>query len=69
MIRVTRLDNREIVVNSDLVEFVESTPETIVSTTTGKKIVVKESVDEILKRVLEFRRRALPILKTAGSGS
>jgi flagellar protein FlbD len=69
VIRVTRLDNREIVVNSDLVEFVESTPETIISTTTGKKIVVRESVDEILKRVLEFRRRALPIMKTAGNGS
>lgn len=69
MIKVTRLDNREIVVNADLVEFVESTPETIISTTTGKKVVVRESVDEVIKRVLDFRRRVLPLVKTAGNGS
>ncbi len=69
MIKVTRLDNREVVVNADLVEFVESTPETIISTTTGKKVVVRESVDEVIKRVLEFRRRVLPLVKAAGNGS
>lgn len=69
MIKVTRLDNRELVVNADLVEFVEATPETIISTTTGKKVVVRESVDEIIKRALEYRRRALPLIKTAAGGS
>ena len=69
MIKVTRLDNREVVVNADLVEFVEATPETIISTTTGKKLVVRESVDEIIRRALEFRRRALPLIKTAASAS
>ena len=67
MIKVTRLDNRELVVNADLVEFVEATPETIISMTTGKKVVVRESVDEIIKRALEFRRRALPLVKAAGN--
>jgi len=69
VIKVTRLDNRELVVNADLVEFVEATPETIISTTTGKKVVVRESVDEIIKRALEYRRRALPLIKTAAGGS
>lgn len=69
MIKVTRLDNREVVVNADLVEFVESTPETIISTTTGKKVVIRESVDEVIKRVVDFRRRVLPLVKTAGNGS
>jgi len=69
VIKVTRLDNREVVVNADLVEFVESTPETIISTTTGKKVVIRESVDEVIKRVVDFRRRVLPLVKTAGNGS
>ena len=64
MIRVTRLNDREVVVNADLVEFVESTPETIISMTTGRKIVVKETVEEVVKRVVEYRNRALPVLKT-----
>ena len=63
MIKVTRLDRRELVVNGDLVEFIEATPETIISTTTGKKITVKESVDEVIRRIVEFRHRTLPIVK------
>lgn len=69
MIKVTRLDNRELVVNSDLIEFVEATPETIITMTTGKKVVVRESVDEVVRRALEFKRRALPLIKTAASES
>ncbi|MEK7475480.1 MAG: flagellar FlbD family protein [Candidatus Coatesbacteria bacterium] len=69
MIKVTRLDNREVVVNADLVEFVEATPETIISTTTGKKLVIRESVDEVIRRALEYRRRALPLIKTAANAS
>ena len=65
MIRVTRLNDREVMVNADLVEFLESTPETIISMTTGRKIVVKESVEEVMRRVMEYRGRALPVLKTA----
>ena len=49
MIKVTRLDNREMVVNADLIEFLESTPETIVSMTTGRKIIVKETVEEVVR--------------------
>ncbi len=69
MIKVTRLDNREVVINADLVEFVEATPETIITTTTGKKVVVRESVDEVVRRALEYKRRALPLIKTAASDS
>jgi flagellar protein FlbD len=64
MIRLTRLDNHELVVNADLVECLEATPDTIISMTTGRKIVVKESVDEVIKRIIEFRHRLLPIVKS-----
>jgi len=58
MIKVTRLDQSELVVNCDLIEFVETTPETILSLTTGKKIMVTEEVDEIITRVADFKRRS-----------
>ena len=65
MVKLTRLDRRELVVNADLVEFIEATPETIISMTTGKKVVVKESVDEVIRRIVEFRHRTLPTVKSA----
>ena len=58
MIKVTRLNNTELVINAELIEFVESTPDTIVSLTTGKKIMVKESTDEIIERVAQFKRKS-----------
>jgi flagellar protein FlbD len=58
MIRVTRLNGEEIVINDDLIEFVESTPDTIISLTDGKKIMVKEDPDEIIQRVATFRKMA-----------
>jgi flagellar protein FlbD len=65
MIKVTRLDNRELVVNVDLVEFLEATPETIVTMSTGKKVVVKEPIDEVIRRIVEFRCRILPVVRPA----
>lgn len=65
MIKVTRLDNREVLVNESLVEFIESTPETIISMTTGRKVVVRESVEEVVRRIAEYRARALPIAGSA----
>jgi flagellar protein FlbD len=58
MIRVTRINDAELVVNSDLSEFLEAIPETMITLTTGKKIMVRESVDEIVQRVAAFKRAA-----------
>jgi flagellar protein FlbD len=58
MIKVTRLNDTDLVINADLIEFVESIPDTIISLTTGKKIMVKESIDEIIERVAQFKRKA-----------
>jgi flagellar protein FlbD len=57
MIKLTRFNNSVIVVNSDLIEFVEETPDTIVTLTTGQKIIVKETVDEVIDKVTAYRRR------------
>lgn len=59
MICVTRLNHTPVVLNDDLIEQIETTPDTVISMTTGQKIMVLESVDEILDRVVHFRRRII----------
>jgi flagellar protein FlbD len=59
MIHLTRLNNSSITVNSDLIKFVEQSPDTVVTLLNGEKILVRESVEDILERVVEFRRRVL----------
>jgi len=56
MILVTRLNNTPIVINPDLIVFIEETPDTIITLSNGEKIVVQEKVNEVIKRVIEFRR-------------
>ncbi|HID95625.1 MAG TPA: endoflagellar protein [Candidatus Latescibacteria bacterium] len=56
MVRVTRLNSSELVINSDLIEFIEAIPDTIISLSTGKKIMVRESVEEVISKVIEFKR-------------
>jgi flagellar protein FlbD len=51
------INGSEIVLNSDLIEFMEATPDTIISLSTGKKMIVKESVADVIDRIVEFRRR------------
>ncbi len=56
MIQVTRLNHVAIVLNSDLIEHVEVTPDTVITLTTGQKLLVLESADEIVNRTIAFRR-------------
>ena len=57
MIRITRLNKTELIVNADLIEFIESTPDTIITLTTGQKLIASEPVEEVVERVIAFRRR------------
>ena len=56
MIHVTRINHVPLVLNSDLIEHIESTPDTVISLTSGQKFMVLESADEIIRRVIAFRR-------------
>lgn len=56
MITVTRLNNTSIVVNPDLIVFIEETPDTIITLSNGEKITVHETVGEVIQRVLNYRR-------------
>ncbi len=62
MIKVTKLNGSELVINSDLIEFVEAMPDTIISLVTGKKIMVKESADEVIDLAAAFKRLSLGAL-------
>ena len=70
MIKVTKLNDSELVVNADLIEFIESTPDTLISLTTGRKIMVLEDLDTVVQMAADYRAktRAYPV-PTAGSGS
>jgi flagellar protein FlbD len=57
MITVTKINDRDIVVNCDLIEMIESTPDTTLTTTTGRKIIVLNTVDDILQKVTEYKGR------------
>jgi flagellar protein FlbD len=57
MIRLTRLNNRSLVVNSELIKFIENAPDTVITLVTGEKIVVLETADEVMARIIEYRRR------------
>jgi flagellar protein FlbD len=56
MIQVTKLDNRTIVINADLIESIEETPDTILRLTTGRMLMVKESLSDVVSSVLDYRR-------------
>lgn len=56
MIKLTRLNHVPLLLNSDLIEYVEVTPDTVITLTTGQKLMVLESADEVVERIIEFRR-------------
>lgn len=57
MIKLTRLDGRKFILNAELIEMFEATPETVVTLTIDKKrMVVRESVDEVWQKVIDYKR-------------
>ncbi len=56
MIKLTLYNDSDVIVNADLIEFVERTPDTLVSLTTGKKVMVKESVEDVICKVVSYQR-------------
>jgi flagellar protein FlbD len=59
MIQLTRLNNQPLMVNSDLIKCVERAPDTVLTLVTGEKIIVRETPDQVLERVIAFRREIL----------
>ena len=65
MIRVTRLNHTPLILNSDLIEHMETTPDTVISLTNGQKYVVLEAADDIVEKVVEFRQRLYSEIKVS----
>lgn len=57
MVRLTRLNHAPMVLNSDLIEHIDVTPDTVITLTTGQILRVRESAEEVVSRIVEFRRR------------
>ncbi|MFQ5502190.1 MAG: flagellar FlbD family protein [Phycisphaerae bacterium] len=56
MITVTRLNGKEFVVNAELIKLLESTPDTMITLLNGERLLVKESLEEVVKRAVEYGR-------------
>jgi flagellar protein FlbD len=56
MIKLSRLNGKEFVLNADLIEQIEATPDTVITLTNGKTVMVAESADQVIKKVLKYRR-------------
>ncbi|MBF8983090.1 flagellar FlbD family protein [Lutibacter sp. B2] len=57
MICLKRLNGKEYIVNSDLIEFIESKPDTTITLTTGKKIIVLNSTEDIIEQIVQYKRK------------
>lgn len=56
MIKVTRLNGKEFVVNAEMIQFVEATPDTVITLSSKEKVVVREPVDEVVRRAVDYNR-------------
>ncbi len=56
MIQLTRLNGQQFVVNAEKIRYVESTPDTVVCTDHGEKMMVRESLQEVIRRAIEYAR-------------
>ncbi|RME38090.1 MAG: flagellar protein FlbD [Planctomycetota bacterium] len=57
MITITRLDKRVVVLNADLIKMIEATPDTIITLINGDTVIVRESVEEVVRRATEYQRQ------------
>ena len=64
MIWLTRLNRAPMVLNSDLIEHIDVTPDTVITMTTGQILRVLETAEEVIRRTVEFRRK---IFATCGT--
>jgi flagellar protein FlbD len=63
MIKLTRLNHVPLIVNADLIEHVEVTPDTVVALTNGQKFMVLESAEEVVEKVIQFRKALLSSIR------
>ncbi len=61
MIKLTKLNGNPVVINAELIEAVRETPDTVITLTTEKKILVEETVDEIIEKVISYKKKCFSL--------
>ncbi len=61
MIAVTKLNDHSMMINAELIEILESNPDTTITMTTGRKIIVKETVEELVQKVVQYKQKIVKI--------
>jgi len=69
MIQLTRLNNTPLMVNSDLIKFVEQSPDTVITLVNNEKILVREDADTVLGRIVQFRQTVLAGVASPANGA
>ncbi|MFW6327424.1 MAG: flagellar FlbD family protein [Bacteroidota bacterium] len=69
MIKLTRSSGKEFVLNADLIIEVQETPDTVITLTNGKKLLVKDSVDDIINKVIDYRKKIMTGISRTGERS
>ncbi len=67
VIQLTRLNGNPIALNSDLIKFVENAPDTVITLINGEKIIVREHSEDVIHRIIDFRRAVMAGIPTWGA--
>ncbi len=57
MIALTRLNNKRFVLNAEMIRYIESTPDTMITLTGGDKVMVRESLEDVVARAIDYARQ------------
>ena len=57
MIKLTRIDGEHFILNAELIKYLESRPDTFVTLTNGERIIVRQSMEEVMERTIEYQQR------------
>ena len=57
MIAITKLNEQQLIINCDLIELIESTPDTTITMTTGRKVIARESIETVLEKIATYKKR------------
>jgi flagellar protein FlbD len=57
VITVTRINDREVLINCDQIEIMEEAPDTTLTTVSGRKVIIRETMDEVLDKIVAYKRR------------
>ena len=66
MIELMKTNGSKIVINADLIEEIKETPDTVITLTNGKQLLVKDSSDEIVEKVIEYRQKIMMGISRTG---